>query len=726
MDYLYKYAKFFETSQSKKIKKYFSYSVALDWYRINKGFIAQTIGCNVSDLASEETLMQQSYGLVNYVINPQTSGNTGRNDIEISGFSKFNKLDNNLIHDILHNLYEVKHKEFNKSLQDLEFTESEILEEIEVLAIEESFMKYMNITYVKTDFINQNINMLASYLMMAILKNDPVRIQKILDKEVGPYLEIYGKQYPVKDTPFENFFNLYDNRAADGSFRIYDAADFKNYMIRLINVGYGIDNTGGDRAQYPDGDYFGLESWYDLSGYDQKSFIEDNFERDRYADSTCYLITGCTTLNISEIGFDYTIVDETSNFESRDSLKSIPIKRELIDGEGDIDVDSWLAFIKQLYNIEIYQVAKTKYLGIEYYGKSKTYSIMDNEEFEDSIRDYFNDNADSNVATDTHFIDFDTYRQYPFEDLVEILMRSNDAKAIMRRNFRVNDVLKSNTKIGNLNYWSNRDSEVKTKNVAHRYIDFEGSSFASAKSISKIILTENGRKLKLLLDNLRGYVIKNLPEIKTDYQKNTQKFNQTHIEQFKKINIYELKALLKILSKINFADTDLKLDFELRFGYAGTTSNILKLLPDETIKGITQFSETFSKMAKFKGLTKTRRDVDYLRNFVNDRGLLQSPKDYSVFKGLITKIGKYSDLINKYKHRKTIESLMRSNAIQGIQIDKNVLTRIQKNIKNGVVNEKYNLNKALINILNKELPFLKFKSITVGEVDRFDIQFSIE
>src|ERR1022692_1136798 len=297
MKFLCKYPKFFESSQSKKIRKYFTYSVALDWYRDNKKTIADTLGCSVNDLADEEELMLQSYGLINFVINTQSVGNTGRSDNDISGFSSFDKLDNNLIHDILHNIYDVKRKEFNKSLADLEFSESEILEEIEVLGIEESFMKYMNITYVKTDFINQNINMLASYLMMTILKNDPERIKKILDKEVEPYLNIYDKEYFTIDSPFENFFTLFDNRAADGSFRIDDSDDLKNYMIKLINVGVGIDNTNGDRAQYPSGEYYGLESWYDISDYDKKDFIESNFERKRYGNTTCYLIDGNKSLN---------------------------------------------------------------------------------------------------------------------------------------------------------------------------------------------------------------------------------------------------------------------------------------------------------------------------------------------------------------------------------------------------------------------------------------------
>ena len=664
MKFLSKYPKFFESSQSKKIKKYFTYSVALDWYRDNKGLIAKTLGCTVTDLADEEALMIQSYGLVNFVINTQSTGNTGRKDIDISGFSSFNKIENNLIHDILHNIYQVKRKEFNKSLQDLQFTESEILEEIEVLGIEESFMKYMNITYVKTDFINQNINMLASYLMMTILKNNPERIKKILDKEIEPYLEIYYKEYPTIDSPFENFFDLFDNRAADSSFRIDDSEDLKNYMIKLINVGYGIDNTGGDRAQYPSGDYYGLESWYDISDYDRKSFIEDNFERKRYSGRQYYLIDGDKSLGISELDFDYTITNVKSKFKNREELKSIPIRKEFIE-DDIIDVNAWLSYLKELLDIDIYEVDNSKFLGIEYNGKTKLYTILNDEEFEDYIRDYFADNADCSVDTNKEFIDFEHYKEFPFEKVVEILMNNDNSMAIMRRNFRVNDVIKSNTKIGKLDYKYSytANNEIKTKNIAHRYIDFEGSDFASEKSISKIILTDNGKKLKLLLDNLRGYVIKNLPKIKADHKKNQQKFKKKDLEQYRKIDLNELKALLNTLATIDF-NAGLELKFELNYGYTSQSMNGLKLMPSDQLNAIMEFADTFKNMIRIKELVKTKRDVDFLKNYVTDNGLLRT-KDFSTFRGLVTKISKYSALINAYKYKGVIDGLNNSLVIKG-------------------------------------------------------------
>ena len=168
-------------SQSKKIKDVLTFSVVLDWYNDNKDKIANIIGCKPDKLATEEELIEQSRGLVKNVINRQSGGNSGSENTEIAGFSSFKPFDMYILHDILHNIYDISKKDFNKSLNDIEFTESEVFEEIEVLCIEESFMKFCNIRYLKTDFINQNINQLVSFLMMAILKNDPTRIKDILD-----------------------------------------------------------------------------------------------------------------------------------------------------------------------------------------------------------------------------------------------------------------------------------------------------------------------------------------------------------------------------------------------------------------------------------------------------------------------------------------------------------------------------------------------------------------
>jgi hypothetical protein len=192
-------------SQSKKISKWIDFSTFLQWYNSNRNRIADILDVNVSELTSEEEILKQSSNLINDIINVQSSGVSDR-DIDgegrtISGFDSFEKLNNKIIHDILHNLYYVTTKQFDK-YSDLDYGESENIEEIEVLALEESFMKYFNIDYVKSDFVHQNINRLVGFLLMSIIRDDHERICDILDGKVEPYIEVYDKKYQNKKHTF--------------------------------------------------------------------------------------------------------------------------------------------------------------------------------------------------------------------------------------------------------------------------------------------------------------------------------------------------------------------------------------------------------------------------------------------------------------------------------------------------------------------------------------------
>lgn len=132
-----------EVSQSKKIKKYVDVSTFIKWYNTNKSKIASILEIDEDQLASVDEMLSQSYGLIKNVINPQSGGNRNTR----TSFKRFEDFDKILIHDFLHNLYDVTEKDFIKSLRDYEFTSDELIEEIEILAIEESFMKYMNVRY---------------------------------------------------------------------------------------------------------------------------------------------------------------------------------------------------------------------------------------------------------------------------------------------------------------------------------------------------------------------------------------------------------------------------------------------------------------------------------------------------------------------------------------------------------------------------------------------------
>ncbi len=810
MKYLLKYQKFNESSQSKKIKNYIGYSVVLQWYRENKNNIAKLLGCDVTDLADEDTLMKQSYDLVNSVVNTQTGGNSGIDGTDIPGFNSFERIENNLIHDILHNIYNVKTKEFNKSLSGIQFTESEIMEEIECLAIEESFMKYMNIKYLKTDFINANINQLASYLMMSIIKNDPERIQKILDKEVEPYLEIYGEKYFVEGTPFENFFDLFSNTSADRRFRIKNSKDFKDYMIWLINVGEGIDVSGGDRANYPGGSYYGTKSWYDLSDREASDFIEQSFsEKNSYSKQNYYLITEDDN-DISKFEFDYVIIgkginiipDEESeefnkkkiydkvnniksklkfdgnikdtaysnleifpdkidydeneiyvnylnketnkkykgyikidnipnyltsqlklesfnndysidNYKDRENLEAIPIDSRLIGENNWISDVEWFKYLEELYGDIIYIINDEKYIGIfsEIKDDIEVYTILSEDEFRDHISDKYSEGDGDYFDDDHNFINFALYEIKSIEDITKILFRDNDAVSILRRNFRAGDIIKNNTKLGNISSYRN-DTEIKTKNPIHNYIDFSGE-YETENSISKKVLTKNGQMLIKLLNNLRGYVIKNFDTIKKNDKLNKQKFKEEDINKFKKLNLDDLNNVK------NFDFEHMEFDFNVGYNWGNSLSNILRLKNEYEIQSLVKFYNDFKDITDVDNLIQNDNDIEYLKNFVNIRGSLKTTKDYFEFKKLIKDIQKknvflFKDLILQIYNNKNIN----------ISVDETKILKL--NIKNGKLKEAFNLENFLNNMLKKYYPLVKTKEIKITEIDNYNIEFMIK
>jgi hypothetical protein len=469
---------------------------------------------------------------------------------------------------------------------------------------------------------------------------------------------------------------------------------------------------------------------------DKEDYIKDNFERKRYGDIEYFLVNEDNN-NESDLNFEYTIVEDGdfSDFKNRESLSSIPIPKEFID-DGWVDTDKWFNFLNEFYSKDLIVTYDKKYLGIEFDGDN-TYTILSAEEFDDYIREYFNDHADSSVSTDKKFIDFDKYEEFSFEDIVKKLMRDDDALAIMRRNFRVNDVIKNNTKLGNLNRWN--DKEIKTRERPEEiksrpnndYIDFEGSDFASDKSISKIILTDNGKKLTNLLNNLKGYVIRNIEKIKDNFKKTSQKFKKEEIEQFKKIDMNELLTMLKTLSETNFNE-GLKLNFELGYNWRVSRNN-LEFLPSNKISSISNFSNIFKNLVNFRSLIKSKRDVDFLKNFVNEKGLLKTSKDLTKFRRLVTKIGVYDEVISKYKYKEIIDKLNNTFGSKNreIAIDEDIIKILKDNLKdhisgNNLFNKDFNIKEFLIKILQNEVPYIKVKNIEIIKIGGLNIDFTVD
>jgi len=452
-------------SQSKKIKKVLTFSVVLDWYNDNKDKIAKIVNCNPYELASEEELLDQSRGLVNTVINTQSTGNDGNNDIEIAGFSDFKPLDKYLLHDILHNIYDVSKKKFDKSLSDIQFTESEVFEEIEILCIEESFMKFFNIRYPKTDFINQNINQLASFLMMAILINDPTRIKDILDDKIVPYLEIYGVKYEVKEgSAFEDFFLTLTGRFRDMP-KIRNSDDFKNYMIKLINVGKGIESSGGDRSQYPGSGYYGDKRFEDATDSEISEIIDS---LKKYS-SKRYIILSTDDIydidDLKEKGISLSSNSKYVNSLNYDNLYQLklPFRKKFLEKDGYIDLKKWFEYLSEISDKDFYEHKGDTYLVISIDGDG-TYSLVEMDDFSEIIYNKWYDSYDLSYDDDHKFIDFDYYNTLTFEEVSEKLFMYDNSVSIMRRNFRDNDIIANNTKLGGVykSYW---DSPWKQKEI---------------------------------------------------------------------------------------------------------------------------------------------------------------------------------------------------------------------------------------------------------------------
>jgi hypothetical protein len=493
-----------EISKSKKLSKYVQFSTALDWYRDNKLKIAEILGVNPDDLATEEEIISQSEGLIINVINPQSSGRRSSNTID--GFKEFVKLEKNILHDLLHNLFEVHEKEFKKSLNDLEFDESEIVEEIEILGIEESFMKYMGMRYPNPDFINQNINQLVSYLIPTIIQDDPERIEGIIEGRIEPYLEINGKKYPTKGTPYEGVFedilksfpkDIYD----EDSEPVENYEEFKETLRDILKVGEGISESGGDRTNFPDGGYYGDLDWNDVyQGLDyseQKEYTKNAIDYHYYLRDIDQYVEDEFELQkedkvqefIDELNEELEDNEEERKIESEDDLNDEEKKRleEFLDEYKEEIKDN----IDDDYKFEDAD-------GTEYVVFDSAKNLVD------YSSDWEVDNTLKETMYEEGLLEFEPDEIDPtltVEELIDRIKDDNNAFSIFRRYFRRNTVTTNITNKGGRG--------KQQKYTLNRDVDYP--------SISKYLMTDNAKKLYVLLSNFRGYVIKNQDKIKQDY-----------------------------------------------------------------------------------------------------------------------------------------------------------------------------------------------------------------
>jgi len=658
-------------SQSKKIKKVLTFSVILDWYNDNKDKIASIIGCQPEDLATQDELLDQSRGLVNHVINSQVQGNTGNDTTEIAGFSNFTPFDQYLIHDILHNIYDVSKKDFMKNITDMAFSESEIFEEIEVLCIEESFMKFCNIRYPKTDFINQNINYLASFLMMTILKNDPTRIKDILDKKIDPYLEIFGVKYEIeKGSPFESLFSTLTTKFRDIP-QIDDSEDFKNYMIKLINISEGIKKSSGDRSKYPRGNYYGSKPFEDATNSDLSNLINElgNNSVFRVISSDEEIdIPYLNTLEI-ELSSNQNYIEDI-DYDNLEELK-LPFKKQFLNSNGYINVEEWFKYLSLLSKKEFYKIGDITYLVIRFDDEEYTYCIEDKEDVQIYLaEDWFNQDGDILEYESEHeFIDIEHYKKLSFEQVSKTLFNNAHAVAIMRRNFRDNDIITNNTKLGNLYtlYW--RQSEVNLQKDQN-FIDFK-SKRENKKSISKNILTNNGKKLISVLNSIRGYTIKNYKELKNKY-KNTSKLKITRKDINTYINldynlILELNNIFYLVYKVfinvnkNYIVLIHNDDTKYNFDFIDNIDNIISLFKKLNNKDNISFLKSY--VTKYKIPNYDGDSVAFyqrlLEKLLNNYDKLMKLKEFDkeICKGKNISSEESKKLVDLYKNIKTNSGL---------------------------------------------------------------------
>jgi hypothetical protein len=641
MKYVSSFYKYVNESQSKKLKKYFSFSTVMTWYRDNKSRLASILNVDESELADEDELLSQSYGLVNRVINTQSSGDDGNRGR--AGFTKFDKLEKNLIHDILHNMYQVQSKEFDKDLDAQEYSESEIIEEIEVLGIEESFMKYMDIPYPKTDFINQNINMLVSHLMLSILRHDCERIAKILDGEVEPYIEVYGKQYPVKGTPFEEIFMLFQNQKSDKHFNLTSSKDLKEYLIHLINVSYGIDITQGDRAMYPNENYYGEKYLHEVDGDEQEEYykealdsfeyhliVDDKFDIDDVRDKPRlhrelkrYLV-----YDRSSDGDDYE--DDYEDYGENPNQLEIPFNESITWAKLKFKeyVKKKISY-NDSYDDYIHEIDDDMYLIWD-----DKMNLINRESLVEAAEERFRVSGDG-YSDDHEFINKEDYERYTLKQLVDEALNDDTCRAILRRNFRTNDAVVNNTKLGieeesGGRYYSRSLPRGYERNNYSQSIDYRNGNYnvtsfyltdsgwgRNFTSLSKYLTTENAQKLYSILNELRGYLIKNIDQIKDKEKQNRTKFTKGDIATFKAIDMNNLKLLRNNILKLK---TIKDITIRYNMGY-----HLLELGTSEY--GGMKISEILKGMIHFKSIKRvldkiqSKDDIDYLFNWVNNHGV---------------------------------------------------------------------------------------------------------
>jgi len=524
--------------------------------------------------------------------------------------------------------------------------------------------------------------------MMAILKNDPTRIKDILDNEIEPYLEIYGVKYIIeKGSPYEDFFLTLTGNFRDMP-RIRNSEDFKDYMIKLINVGEGISVSSGDRANYPDNGYYGQREFSDAN----ESEIDDIIDGMKRWNKDYIILSSDDIYDIDDLkekGISLSSNSKYVNNIDYDNLYQLklPFRKKFLEKDGFIKVKEWFEYLSNLSNKYFYENNDNIYLIISKDGDG-SYSLVDREDFDEKLSREW-DETDNVFYSDNHkFIDFEKYKKMPFEVISKKLFNDSDSVAIMRRNFRDNDIIANNTKLGKVykSYWESSWKQRETNLKGDKsYTDFT-SDREDKVSISKNIITNNGKKLLSVLNNIRGYSIKNFKKLKNFYKLGS-KFTKEDINNFVNLNIEILNSIqnddiyhpnytAKINLEKNMIEVEKNYRTTLNFNYLRKIDSIISLL---------------SKI-------QNKYDINFLKSYLSKNNPPINTEDKLVYYSTILN----SLLENRDKLKKLLE--FDDNIIKGRPIteeESNDLKQTKNEIKTNREEASASLSKEIINLIEK-------------------------
>jgi predicted house-cleaning noncanonical NTP pyrophosphatase (MazG superfamily) len=719
-----------EVSQSKKIGQFIDASVFIKWYKENKTKISSILKVDENALPSVEEMLSQSYGLLKNVINPQSFGNRG----DRTAFEAFVNFDKILIHDFLHNLYDVAEKDFIKSLTDYEFTIDELIEEIEILAIEESFMKFMNIRYPKRDFINQNINQLASYAVPTFIKDNTEDFFKIVSGEEEPFLIIQGKKLYLEGTPYEGIgeilknLPLHPHLMSDNYNEQYIETpdDFKNFIADLLAISETIDETGGDRSQFPDnGDYYGQPD-------------DDDYYSDRYIEYF-YEEAGSGDWGVAKWD-DYLELIKEKIKEENEELSDDEIDEYFTGDKTDENFPGLDFAYDDAYNTDTYtRKVKDKdnnQTREDYYfyqddslvpieANVRELLKFDDYGFYEYVRE------ENNERNNQIYIDFyDEFFKLSLPELTDKLFNNSTARAIFRRLFRGTDLLRNVSK-PTTGKWQNINYNFSLNNF------FE----TPYPSLSKKLYTENAKKLYVLLNEFRGYVIRNIGNIKSTYKQNI-KLDQNFFSFFKNLfetnRYYSNERYLVALTNPeniefffnNFRTVNFQINFWLR-SYSKEKFNTIINLP----QSMDLILDLYELTPKLIGFINQYKDII---SKVDDNYLIQFPlfKDNPKIKDMFSDetylnklkilnilLGKWVKVFSNITNRGTsiTDSLLNQklNEIDLMLIKKTLNLKYKGNVPNEAYTKL--ITNAINEILSKNIAKPKsIKLLTTGNDLRYD------